>query len=118
MRKLHIILSLALSASVASFAQEAATSQSLPAPRVGNIKSTDGTVLKATYFSAARRGPGVLLLHQVNRTRKSWDELAAQLAAAGINTLTLDMRGLGESGGTRWEKLSDAELGKHWRGWP
>ena len=39
MRKLHIILSLALSASVASFAQEAAASQSLPAPRVGDVKA-------------------------------------------------------------------------------
>src|SRR5579859_2601154 len=33
MGKLHIILSLALGASVVSFAQEAATSRSLPAPR-------------------------------------------------------------------------------------
>lgn len=118
MRKLHIILSLALSASVAGVAQEAATSQSLPVPRVGDIKSADGTVLKGTYFSAGKPGPGVLLLHQVNRTRKSWEGVAAQLAAAGINTLTLDMRGIGESGGTRWEKLSDAEFSKHWRGWP
>jgi hypothetical protein len=73
MRKLHIILSLALSASVASFAQEAATSQSLPAPRVGDIKSADGTVLKGTYFSAGKPGPGVLLFHQNNRTRTSWE---------------------------------------------
>jgi pimeloyl-ACP methyl ester carboxylesterase len=101
MRKLHIILSLALSASVASFAQAAATSQSLPVPRVGDIKSADGTVLKSTYFSAGKPGPGVLLFHQSNRDRKSWDEMATQLAAAGINTLTIDGRGHGESGGTR-----------------
>jgi alpha-beta hydrolase superfamily lysophospholipase len=31
-----------------------------------------------------------------NRQRKVWDDLAARLAAAGINTLTLDMRGFGE----------------------
>jgi dienelactone hydrolase len=31
------------------------------------------------------------------------------LAAGGIHTLTLDMRGIGESGGTRWEKMSSAE---------
>jgi tetratricopeptide (TPR) repeat protein len=41
----------------------------------------------------------VLLLHQSNRTRKAWEDVAAQLAAAGINTLTLDMRGFGESAG-------------------
>jgi tetratricopeptide (TPR) repeat protein len=43
----------------------------------------------------------VLLLHQSNRYRKSWDGMAAQFAATGFNTLTLDMRGFGESGGER-----------------
>ena len=33
----------------------------------------------------------------------------AQLAAAGINTLTLDMRGYGESSGTPYTQLTDAE---------
>jgi predicted acyl esterase len=56
--------------------------------------------LKASYFAAAKPGPGVLLLHQSNRTRDSWDGVAQQLAAAGINTLTVDNRGHGESGGT------------------
>jgi alpha/beta superfamily hydrolase len=73
------------------------------APRVVDLKTPDGTVLKATYFATAKPGPGVLLLHQSNRDRKSWDTVAAQLANAGINTLTLDMRGFGESGGTRTE---------------
>src|SRR5882724_9015817 len=69
------------------------------APRVVELKAPDGTILKATYFAAVKPGPGVLLLHQSNRTRKSWDKLAPQLAAAGFNTLTLDMCGFGESGG-------------------
>jgi alpha-beta hydrolase superfamily lysophospholipase len=38
----------------------------------------------------------VLLLPQFNRTRKSWDHLASQLAAPGVNILTFDMRGIGE----------------------
>jgi alpha-beta hydrolase superfamily lysophospholipase len=50
----------------------------------------------------------VLLLHQINRTRKAHDDLAGQLAAAGINTLTLDMCGFGESG-SPYTKLTDAE---------
>jgi dienelactone hydrolase len=87
-------------------------------PRIVDLKAADGTPLKASFFAAVKPGPGVLLLHQVNRDRKSWDGVAAQLANAGINVLTLDMRGIGESGGTRWEKLSDAELKNHWRGWP
>jgi hypothetical protein len=71
------------------------------AARVVDLKASDGTILKATYFAAAEPGPGVLLFHQSNRDRKSWDALAAQLAAAGISTLTLDVRGFGESGGSK-----------------
>ena len=84
----------------------------LPAPRLVELKAADRTILKASYFAAAKSGPGVLLLHQSNRTRDSWDGVARQLAAAGINTLTLDMRGFGESGGTPSTKLTDAERAK------
>jgi hypothetical protein len=55
-----------------------------------DFKTANGTVLKGTYFAAAKAGPGVLLFHQSNRTRKSWDDVAGQLAAAGINALTVD----------------------------
>jgi len=99
----------------------AACGQSTASPaaaRVVDLKACDGTILKASYLAAAKPGPGVLLLHQVNRTRSAWDDVARQLAAAGINTLTLDMRGHGESGGTPYEKLADAELDRSWRGWP
>jgi pimeloyl-ACP methyl ester carboxylesterase len=80
-------------------ATEPERSKPLQAPFVVDLKASDGTLLKASYFAAANPGPGVLLLHQINRTRKAWDDVAGQLAAAGINTLTLDMRGFGESGG-------------------
>src|SRR6202012_1814953 len=33
--------------------------------------------------------------------RESWSAVAAQLASSGFNTLTMDMRGMGESGGSR-----------------
>jgi hypothetical protein len=71
------------------------------APHTIDLKSTDGTLLKATFFSAAKPGPGVLLFHQSNRTRTSWDDVARQLAVAGINALTIDERGYGESGGKK-----------------
>jgi dienelactone hydrolase len=111
-------LILAVIISVASASATRAQQSQPPNPRAVDLKASDGILLKATYFAAGKPGPGVLLLHQVNRDRRSWDGVAAQLANAGINVLTLDMRGIGESGGTRWEKLSDAELRTHWRGWP
>ena len=70
-----------------------------PSPRVVDLKASDNTLLKATYFPAGKPGPGVLLFHQSNRDRKSWDGVAQQLAAAGMNVLTVDGRGHGESGG-------------------
>jgi predicted alpha/beta hydrolase len=65
------------------------------AERIVDLTASDGTKLKATYFAAAKPGPGVLL-HQCNRQRKVWDGLARQLATAGVNVLTLDYRGFGE----------------------
>jgi dienelactone hydrolase len=76
------------------------------AERVVDLTAPDGTKLKATYFAAAQPGPGVLLLHQCNRQRKVWDGLARQLAASGINVLTFDERGFGESGGDPFDKMS------------
>src|SRR6476661_5142940 len=58
--------------------------------RVVDLKTANGTILKGTYFATPKPGPGVLLFHQSNRTRKSWDDVGRQLAAAGINVLTVD----------------------------
>lgn len=85
------------------------TSASFAAERVVDLTAPDGLKLKATYFPAAAAGPGVLLLHQCNRQRKVWDDLARQLAAAGLHVLTFDYRGFGESGGDRFEGLRPDE---------
>jgi dienelactone hydrolase len=113
--KLLTVLLLAWLSLAAPSAIQAQTSQ--PMPRVVELKATDGAPLKATFFAAVKPGPGVLLLHQINRTRKAWDELAAQLAAAGINTLTLDMRGFGDSG-SPYMKLTDAQKAQVRSRWP
>jgi dienelactone hydrolase len=83
-----------------------------------DLTASDGTRLKATYFSAGKPGPGVLLLHQCNRQRKVWDGLAQQLAAAGINVFTFDYRGFGESGGKPEDKSTPAEIGAQRGKWP
>jgi formylglycine-generating enzyme required for sulfatase activity len=84
---------------------QAQQSQPTAAARVVDLKAFDGAILKASYFSAGKPGPGVLLFHQNDRSRTSWDDVAGQLASAGINTLAVDGRGHGESGGTRQEAL-------------
>src|SRR5260370_37630003 len=80
------------------------------APRVVELKAPDGIVLKATYFAAGKPGPGVLLLHQCNRQRKAWDDLAGRLAASGVNVLTMDFRGFGESGGAPFCKKAPGKI--------
>jgi dienelactone hydrolase len=100
------------------FIRNASGDRGSAALRVADLKTPDGTILKGTYFAAAKPGPGVLLFHQSNRTRKSWEDVAEQLAAAGVHTLAVDMRGHGETGGNydNWSGPNWKETRKQW--WP
>ena len=87
------------------------------AARTIDLKSPDGTALKASWFSAGSPGPGLLLLHACNRDRSSWNDLATAAAARGFHVLALDFRGYGQSGGTK----SDDPQQQQWiadREWP
>src|ERR1051326_2001394 len=86
--------------------------------RVLDLKAPDGANLKATFFAAAKPGPGVMLLHQCNRQRKVWDDLARQLAAAGMNVLTMDLRGFGESDGIPIDKATPQQAQEQGQKWP
>jgi dienelactone hydrolase len=81
-------------------------------PQVVSLHASDGTMLKGTYFASGKPGPGVLLLHQCNQQRKLWDVLGERLASSGINVLTFDYRGFGESEGTPHDKLTPEEENK------
>jgi dienelactone hydrolase len=90
-----------------------------PSPKDIDITSPDGAKLRATFFAAAKPGPGVLLLHMCNTTRKSWEPVATELGEKGINALTIDNRGFGESGGPRFEGASPdviKQLNEKWPG--
>lgn len=65
------------------------------------VTPADRVPLKATYYDPGKPGPGVLLLHQCNSDRKSWDPLATELTNVGFHVVTVDYRGYGESGGDR-----------------
>ncbi|MGE5726082.1 MAG: dienelactone hydrolase family protein, partial [Acidobacteriota bacterium] len=80
-----------------------------PSPRDVDLTAPDGIKLKATYYAAAKPGPAVLLLHMCNSNRKAWEPVASQLSAAGINALTLDYRGYGESAGERIDFRKDPQ---------
>ena len=76
-----------------------------------DLEAADGTTLKATYTSPRRPGgsfvfgPAMLLIHQCNMDRHSWNDISSSLVQAGVHVLTMDLRGFGDSGG---EPLSSA----------
>jgi dienelactone hydrolase len=101
----------------------ASSAAAQPTAREVDITAPDGVHLKATWFTAARSGqsaqgsPAVLLMHMCNTARVSWEPVARQLTDAGINALTIDNRGFGESGGPRFEGGTPAvqrELNQKW----
>ena len=83
-----------------------------------DIVAPDGAKLRATFFSADKSGPGVLLLHMCNTTRKSWGPVAKGLSERGVNVLTIDNRGFGESGGPRFEGGSPEARQQLLEKWP
>lgn len=87
----------------------ASAAPQVPSPRTVDLRAPDGVLLKGTYFPSGKSGPGVLLLHQCNQQRKLWDVLGERLASWGINVLTIDYRGFGESRGTPHDKLTQEE---------
>lgn len=109
----HALLLLAISASFAGSAQTA--------PRDVDFSAADGTHLKGTFYAASANGkpaPTVMLLHMCNTDRKSWAPVAQQLAAAGINALTVDNRGFGESGTPLADKATPEEQQQAAEKWP
>ena len=87
--------SLILSLAVVLVAAPAALAES----RAVDITSADGVVLKGSYYDPGRPGPAMLLVHQCNMDRTSWESLAGSLAAAGVHVVTFDLRGFGETPG-------------------
>lgn len=83
-----------------------------------DITAPDGIKLRATYFATGKPGPGVLLLHMCNTTRKSWEPVAVGLSRAEINVLTIDNRGFGESGGPRFEGATPEVIQRLQDKWP
>ena len=81
-----------------------------PSMRDLDIRAPDGARLRATFYAAPGTGPAVLLLHQCNMDRKSWDPLAAALSRKGVRVLTFDYRGYGDSDGKPVASLTDEEL--------
>ena len=81
------------------------------------LQASDDTTLVADFYTVATDAPVILLLHMLNSNRAAWEPLIPDLHDAGYAVLNIDMRGHGESAGTReWDKtINDIAVG--WTGW-
>jgi alpha-beta hydrolase superfamily lysophospholipase len=73
--------------------------ESRAAQRV-TLRTDDGVILTATWYEPPARGPAVILVHMLHRSRRDFDALASRLASEGIGALALDLRGHGDSQGS------------------
>ncbi|MDR3683956.1 MAG: alpha/beta hydrolase [Geothrix sp.] len=92
MRTPHLLAPLATLALVAAPANPPSSTEMA-------LTSSDGFALKGTLRLPEAKGkvPVVILAHQFHSDRSGWDPLVVRLAALGIGTLALDLRGHGAS---------------------
>jgi len=98
--------------------EPALTNDTVPSPSPANdsyvqtvtIYSPDGVELVGSLFKASQlHSPAVLLLHQWESDRHSYDDFARQMQKLGFTVLAIDGRGFGGSTMTRDGKPVSAE---------
>jgi alpha-beta hydrolase superfamily lysophospholipase len=85
-------LLLAASCAAAAHAGPAAS-----APRRVAFATSDGWTIAADYRPPRRGGAVLILVHGVGASKAEWSVLAERLAARGVGTLALDLRGHADS---------------------
>jgi dienelactone hydrolase len=74
------------------------TETKIAEPQTIKFESADSLEIIGTFYESPKASsPAVLLLHQWQSTRKSYDNFAKQLQATGFGVLAIDGRGFGES---------------------
>jgi alpha-beta hydrolase superfamily lysophospholipase len=92
------------------------TSNASAAQRV-TFRTDDGVTLAATWYEPPSRGPAVILVHMLQRSRQDFEALAIRLSNEGIGALAIDLRGHGESQGSYGESftpmVADLKAARH-----
>ena len=79
-------------------ASQSSTETKIPEPQTVKFVSADNVEIVGTFYEAPKaNSPAVLMLHQWQSDRQSYDELARKLQAKGFGVLAIDGRGFGES---------------------
>jgi dienelactone hydrolase len=80
-----------------NFAVAAAAAPIQPAEQKVSFKTKDGWTLSALYRPARKHGDVLILAHGVGSSKSEWAGFTSRLAAKGVGTLALDLRGHDES---------------------
>ncbi|MBI1256228.1 MAG: alpha/beta fold hydrolase [Chloroflexi bacterium] len=82
------------------------------------LRADDGLTLVGDLYNAQLnvQTPAILLMHMNGGNRNDWHYFIVSLTAQGYRVLTVDLRGHGETGGSRdWQKaIGDTQLWLNW----
>ena len=115
MMKLRFGIILAVLLGMVSFVSIA---QDDPAPTQVEIEAEDGLMVIADFWvtDVEDDAPAILLLHMLGGNRRAWGDFIPPLLDSGYHVLNMDMRGHGETGGSRdWDAAEiDLQLMFDW----
>jgi esterase/lipase len=75
------------------------------------FETSDGvTIVGHVYSTSGPKRKAVVLAHEFPRDQTAWTDFAKKLAETGIDALTLDFRGYGETGGEKDISKIDLDL--------
>lgn len=111
MRNLRIFAMLTILAAILSTSAQSPTDH-----ETITRQSADGAALVADFYPTETDAPVIMLLHMLNSNRAAYDPLIPHLRAAGYALINVDMRGHGDSGGTRDWNLAIADVAD-WIDW-
>lgn len=87
-----------ISASSSNPTKQSNSQIKVPEPQNIKFESADRVEIVGTFYESEQaNSSAILLLHQFNSNRKSYDEFAKRLQSKGFSVLTIDGRGFGES---------------------
>ncbi len=109
-------LTLALSGVIGALAQD--NTPPARTPMRVEIPAADGLTLVGDLYNAELnvQTPALLLMHMYNGKRTDWQPLIPALTNAGYRVITVDLRGHGETGGSRdWQAaVGDVQTWLDW----
>jgi alpha-beta hydrolase superfamily lysophospholipase len=91
--------------------------QAAPLEQGVAVTTVDHVAIRGTFYAAEKPGPGVLLIHmcRADADRATWSAVARTLAESGVHTLTIDLRGYGQSAGNEPPFTTMANFISFWR---